>query len=121
MIEIRFRDIDPDTGGISQDMKIATCEVASNAEWIKHALSMGGADENPNREFYTVDREDPNRELTYEERIAWFVANYYETGMEYEGLLESMKTYNLDQFEWIGGDVIRFPKTVDELKLAKVD
>jgi hypothetical protein len=67
-----------------------------------------------------VDREDPNRELTYEERIAWFVANYYETGMEYASLLESMKTSNLDQFEWID-EVIKFPKTVDELKLVKVD
>jgi hypothetical protein len=121
MIEIRFRDIDPDTGGISQDMKIATCEVTSHAKWIKHALEIGGADEQPNREYYLVDREDPNRELTYEERIAWFVANYYETGMEYESLLKSMKTSNLDQFEWIGGDVIRFPKTVDESKLVKVD
>jgi hypothetical protein len=31
-----------------------------------------------------------------------------------------MKTSNLDQFEWID-EVIKFPKTVDELKLVKVD
>ena len=118
MIEIRFRDIDPDTGGISQDMKIATCEVASHAEWIKHSLETGDADQ-PNREYYLVDLEDPNRELTYEERIAWFVANYYETGMEYEGLLESMKTSNLDELEWIGGEIIKIPKKVGELKLGQ--
>jgi hypothetical protein len=119
MIEIRFRDIDPDTGGISQDTKIATCEVLSHAEWIKQALAFG--DDQPNREYYIIDREDHNRELTYEERIAWFVANYYETGMEYALLLESMKTSNLDQFEWIDGEIIRFPKTVYELKLVTVN
>jgi len=118
MIEIRFRDIDPDTGGISQDMKIATCEILIHAEWIKQALETGDADQ-PNREYYLVDRNDPNRELTYEERIAWFVANYYETGMEYEGLLKSMKTSNLDGFEWIGGEIVKIPKKVGELKLGQ--
>ena len=118
MIELRFRDIDPDTGGISQDTKIATCEVASHAEWIKHALEIGEADQ-PNREYYLVDREDPNRELTYEERIAWFVANHYETGMEYSILLESMKTANLDNFEYINGEIVKIPKTVDELGLVQ--
>jgi len=118
MIELRFRDIDPDTGGISQDTKIATCEVLSHAEWIKQALEIGDADQ-PNREYYLVDREDPNRELTYEERIAWFVANYYETGMEYPILLESMKTTNLDNFEYINGEIVKIPKTVDELGLVQ--
>ena len=117
MIELRFRDIDPETGGISQDTKIATCEVASHAEWIKSALEIGDADQ-PNREYYLVDREDLNRELTYEERIAWFVANYYETGMEYSILLESMKTTNLDNFEYINGEIVKIPKTVDELGLV---
>jgi len=118
MIEIRFRDIDPDTGGISQDMKIATCEILIAAEWIKQALETGDADQ-PNREYYLVDREDPNRELTYEERIAWFVANHYETGMEYSNLLESMKTTNLDNFEYINGEIVKIPKTVGELGLAQ--
>jgi hypothetical protein len=117
MIEIRFRDIDPDTGDISQDMKIATCEVASHAEWIKHALEMEGS-EDPNRDFYLVNIADPARELTYEERIAWFVANYYETGMEYSGMLEAMKDSNLDEFEWLDGEIVKIPKTVSEMKLV---
>jgi hypothetical protein len=40
------------------------------------------------------------RELTYQERIQWFISRYYETGMEYEGLLVSMKDTNLDSFQW---------------------
>jgi len=86
MIEIRFRDIDPDTGDVSQDKKIAICEFENHAKWIKHALEVDEADE-PNREFYLVKLEDPNRILSYEERIAWFMANYYETGMEYQSLI----------------------------------
>jgi hypothetical protein len=117
MIEIRFRDIDPDTGGISQDTKIAICEANIHADWITRVLAMHGADEQPNREYYTVDREDPDRELTYEERISWFVANYYETGMEYESLLYAMKTTNLDSFEWID-ETVSVPKRISELKLA---
>jgi hypothetical protein len=117
MIEIRFRDINPDTGGISQDTKIAMCEVKRHADWIKHALEIGDDGDQPNREYYIVDREDPDRELTYEERIAWFVANYYETGMEYENLLHAMKTTNLDSFEWID-ETVSVPKRISELKLA---
>lgn len=113
MIEIRFRDIDPDTGGISQDLKIAETDTMLHANWIKQALSENGCDE-PNREFYLNDLEDPNRELTYEERIAWFVSNYYETGMEYHSLLNTMRTANLDEFEWINDEIIRFPKTLGE-------
>ena len=118
MIQIRFKDIDPDSGDISQDQLIATCENQNSADWVTAALARENADfGNPNREFYTVDLSDLDRELTYEERIAWFVANYYETGMEYSSLLESMKDSNLDQFEWIGGEIVAIPKTVRDLKL----
>ena len=113
MIEIRFRDIDPDTGGISQDMKIAETSELSHANWIKHSLAKD-EDNDPNREFYIVDLEDPTRELTYEERIAWFVSNYYETGMEYLSLLHSMRTTNLDGFEWYD-ETVSIPKTRGEL------
>lgn len=117
MIEIRFRDIDPDTGGISQDMKIAETNLLLHATWIKQALEDHGSDE-PNREFYLTDLDDPNRELTYDERIAWFVANYYETGMEYQSLLHTMRSANLDKFEWVNGEIIRFPKTLGEAKIT---
>ena len=50
-----------------------------------------------------------NKELTYEERVRWFVNNYYETGMEYASMLESMKNKNLDNFEWYG-EKIQIPK-----------
>ena len=36
------------------------------------------------------------KKLTYEQRVRWFVNNYYETGMEYEGMLMGMKKYDLD-------------------------
>lgn len=52
--------------------------------------------------------------LTYEERILWFVSNYYETGMEYGILLESMKDTNLDHFKWYD-EYIRIPKYSDEI------
>jgi hypothetical protein len=50
-----------------------------------------------------------NKELTYEQRVRWFVNNYYETGMEYASMLESMKNKDLDNFEWYG-EKIQIPK-----------
>jgi hypothetical protein len=50
-----------------------------------------------------------NKELTYEERVRWFVNNYYETGMEYASMLESMRNKDLDNFEWYG-EKIQIPK-----------
>lgn len=52
------------------------------------------------------------RKLTYEERIQWFVDNYYETGMEYEYLLISMKNEDLDNFQWYD-EIINIPKYKD--------
>jgi len=48
--------------------------------------------------------------LSQEERIKWFVANYYETGMELESLLVSMKDSDLDNFVWYGEN-IAIPKS----------
>jgi len=48
-------------------------------------------------------------ELTYEERIKWFIQNYYESGMEYESLLVSMKDENLDAIKWYD-EIISIPK-----------
>ncbi|MEK6829865.1 MAG: hypothetical protein AABY15_07130 [Nanoarchaeota archaeon] len=59
-------------------------------------------------------KEVPDRELTYEERVEWFVANYYETGMELRIMLDSLKNDNLDKFKWYD-EIIRFPKTTREL------
>lgn len=57
--QVRFKDIDPDTGLISQDSLIATCNTESDAKWVHAALNAewfspnGGCD--PNREFYILD------------------------------------------------------------------
>jgi hypothetical protein len=48
-------------------------------------------------------------ELTYEERVRWFVNNYYETGMEYASMLESMRDEDLDNFVWYG-ETMQIPK-----------
>jgi hypothetical protein len=52
--------------------------------------------------------------LTYEERIRWFIQNYYETGMEYQILLETMKDADLDNLQWYD-EVIRIPKYKHEI------
>jgi hypothetical protein len=54
-IEIRFKDIDPDTGDVSQDKLIATCESESMAKWILYGLMLVEKEcHDPNRELYTV-------------------------------------------------------------------
>jgi hypothetical protein len=47
--------------------------------------------------------------LTYEERVQWFVSNFYETGMEYEAMLDNMKGHDLDNFKWYD-DIVKIPK-----------
>ena len=49
------------------------------------------------------------QKLTYEERVKWFFQNYYETGMEYEILLNSFKDEELDSIKWYD-DTIQVPK-----------
>lgn len=54
--QIRFRDIDPDTGYISQDKLIALCETITSANWVMHGLHLTMVEDNdPNREIYMVD------------------------------------------------------------------
>jgi hypothetical protein len=50
-----------------------------------------------------------SEKLTYEERVQWFVNNFYETGMEYEAMLDNMKGQDLDNFKWYG-DIVKIPK-----------
>ena len=59
-------------------------------------------------------------ELTYEERIRWFISRYYETGMEYEGLLVSMKDTNLDSFQWYD-ETISIPKYSDVTLYSEIE
>jgi len=51
--EIRFKDIDPDSGGVSQDVLLATSENEMYARWISHSLEFDNTrNKEPNREFY---------------------------------------------------------------------
>ena len=60
------------------------------------------------------------KELTYEERIQWFISKYYESGMEYEGLLVSMKDTNLDSFQWYG-ETVSIPKYSDDVLYSEIE
>lgn len=55
-----------------------------------------------------------NRLLTYEERIRWFISNYYETGMEYDIIHESFKNYDLDNLKWYD-EIISIPKYLHDM------
>lgn len=54
MIEIRYRDIDPDTGNITRDALVCTCPTEMLADWVYSALvrDMSLDYDEPNREFY---------------------------------------------------------------------
>jgi hypothetical protein len=54
MIEIRYKDIDPDTGDISRDELICSCPNEMLANWVYSALvrDMSLDYDEPNREFY---------------------------------------------------------------------
>ena len=56
---IRFKDTDPDSGDISQDLLIAVCDEEDNAKWLLQAIikdwySIDGPND-PNRDFYIAD------------------------------------------------------------------
>lgn len=52
--EIHFKDIDPDTGNITQTDMLAIAYHFSNANWIKFALENVSGE--PNRVFYIVEQ-----------------------------------------------------------------
>lgn len=47
--------------------------------------------------------------MKYEERVRWLFENYYETGLEYEILLDSLKSQDLDKLKWYD-DFLTLPK-----------
>jgi hypothetical protein len=53
--EIRFKDIDPDTGDISQDKLVCYTSSKDIAEYVM-ALVMKAEEGEPNREYYIKDR-----------------------------------------------------------------
>jgi hypothetical protein len=54
MIEIRYKDIDPDTDNVTRDELICTCSNEMLANWVYSALvrDMSLDYDEPNREFY---------------------------------------------------------------------
>ncbi len=78
VIVFRFKDY-----GFIHDNRFNTC-----------SLSYGEAG-------ITIEvRKTMDRPLSQEDRIKWFFANYYETGMELPSLLISMKDTDLDNLLW---------------------
>jgi hypothetical protein len=54
MTEIRYKDIDPDTGDITRDELVCQCPTEMLADWVYSALvrDMSLDYDEPNREFY---------------------------------------------------------------------
>jgi hypothetical protein len=63
------------------------------------------------------------KKLTYEERVRWFYENHYETGMEYQNLLNWFKGKNLDSFQWYDNTVSipKYKTEKDELVIKCAD
>jgi hypothetical protein len=57
MIEIRYKDIDPDTGDITNDALVCMCPTEMIANWVYSALvrDMSLDYDEPNREFYILN------------------------------------------------------------------
>lgn len=58
MIQVRYKDIDPDSGEVNTDVMMCTCLDFDKANWIKLAIEEQWYGENgpcdPNREFYII-------------------------------------------------------------------
>lgn len=54
-VEIWFKDIDPDTGNISQEKRLCVCESEIIANWVMLALEKD----------MSLDYDEPNRELFF--------------------------------------------------------
>ncbi len=75
---------------------------------------LSGSEKTKQWTLYGVVKRFFRKKLTYKERIDWFVANFYETGMEYELIYDSFKSEDLDRIKWYD-DFIKIPKYKDEL------
>lgn len=62
MTEIRYRDIDPDSGNITTDRMVCQCPDKMIADWVYSALvrDMSLDYDQPNREFYIKDENSNN-------------------------------------------------------------
>lgn len=82
-----------------------------NSEYIKYS---NNTSMNAGYRVAIMDAIDLVKKLTYKERIDWFVANFYETGMEYQIIYDSFKNEDLDRIKWYD-DFIKIPEYKDEL------
>jgi len=78
IIVFRFKDY-----GFIHDNRFNTCSISYGEAGI------------------TLDvRKTMDRPLSQDEKIKWFFANYYESGMELDSLLISMQDTDFDNFLW---------------------
>lgn len=107
MVEVRYRDIDPDQKGrISNDQLIAACPSIRSANLVKSSIDCFRRHEDegdPNREYYIENTQEAR--ATFEQRIWWLFCNYYETGLEYESLLRNLQGTNLDTYRLPDGKI----------------
>ena len=106
MIELRFKDLDPDQRGrIQQDALVALCTSEQNAKMLLAAVSYlyGMEADDPNRVYYLSNSDKAL--ATYDERIWWIYTNYFETGLEYESMLRNLKDTNLEEIKFYDGRI----------------
>jgi len=64
MFEIKFKDIDPNSGEVSQDKIICECEDHQSAFWVQKSLEHQWFSEvgtqDPNRKFYIKKNGEAN-------------------------------------------------------------
>lgn len=114
MIEIRFKDIDPDTGGISQDKLVCCCPDEKSSRFVLQAIKNFEAinDGDPNREYYVEGSKESYGK--HRERVWWLFQNYYETGLEFERLVRNVKEEELDSIK-IHDTIVSVPKLSKDL------
>lgn len=54
--EVRLKDIDPDTGSVTQDKRVAVCDNDKDAEILLGILTTHQDNDDPNREFYLLHK-----------------------------------------------------------------
>jgi hypothetical protein len=67
MVEIRYKDIDPDSGDITRDELVCQCPTDMIAEWVYSALvrDMSLDYDEPNREFYIKKINEKSKNKTF--------------------------------------------------------
>jgi len=101
MHEIRFFDVDPDSGAIVQDKLIARTEDLKSGKWVIEALY--NINEEPNREFYLTGTEDEIG--SFQERVQWVYNSYHLGKLDMESLPEMTSIEDFDKIKSKNGSV----------------